>query len=125
GERYLSTPLFEDIPVDMTDEEIEISKSTAMGRFDIAPPPPAPELAPAEPPRDAEADAFVAKVTAEEPVVMFALEWCEFSWSVRKLFAALSIPYRSVDLDSVAYQKSDMGGRIRAALKVKTGSSTI
>jgi cysteine synthase A len=28
GERYLSTPLFADIPVDMTEEEIRISKST-------------------------------------------------------------------------------------------------
>jgi len=28
GERYLSTPLFESIPVEMTDEEIAISKST-------------------------------------------------------------------------------------------------
>ncbi|MEO1114820.1 MAG: pyridoxal-phosphate dependent enzyme [Pseudomonadota bacterium] len=28
GERYLSTPLFEDIPEDMTDEEVTISRST-------------------------------------------------------------------------------------------------
>ena len=28
GERYLSTPLFEDIPEDMTEEEWEISRST-------------------------------------------------------------------------------------------------
>ena len=28
GERYLSTPLFEHIPVEMTDEELEISRST-------------------------------------------------------------------------------------------------
>ena len=28
GERYLSTPLFEGIPEDMTDEETELSKST-------------------------------------------------------------------------------------------------
>jgi cysteine synthase A len=125
GERYLSTPLFEDVPADMTDEEIEISQSTPMGRFDVAPPPPAPEQAPAEAPRDAEADAFVAKAVSEEPVVMFALEWCEFCWAVRKLFAELSIPYRSVDLDSVAYQKGDMGGRIRQALKVRTGAGTI
>ncbi|MCG8325095.1 MAG: pyridoxal-phosphate dependent enzyme [Thiotrichales bacterium] len=34
GERYLSTPLFEDIPVDMTDEEIKISKSTPGYQFD-------------------------------------------------------------------------------------------
>ncbi len=28
GERYLSTPLFADIPVDMTEEEAELSRST-------------------------------------------------------------------------------------------------
>src|SRR5207244_5921278 len=28
GERYLSTPLFADIPADMTPEEVEISRST-------------------------------------------------------------------------------------------------
>jgi len=126
GERYLSTPLFEDIPVDMTAEELAISESTPMGRFDIPPPAaPAEEQAPAEAPRDAEAEALVAKTIADEPVVLFALEWCEFCWSVRKLFAALSIPYRSVDLDSVAYQKGDLGGRIRQALKLRSGSATI
>jgi cysteine synthase A len=126
GERYLSTPLFEDIPIDMTTEELAISESTPMCRFD-APPPPAPavEEAPTTAPRDTEAEAFVTKTILDEPVALFALEWCEFCWSVRKLFAALSIPYRSIDLDSVAYQKGDMGGRIRAALKARTGSPTI
>jgi cysteine synthase A len=28
GERYLSTPLFADIPIDMTEEEVQISRST-------------------------------------------------------------------------------------------------
>jgi cysteine synthase A len=28
GERYLSTPLFSDVAVDMTEEELEISRST-------------------------------------------------------------------------------------------------
>jgi cysteine synthase len=28
GERYLSTPLFADVPVDMTEEEMEFSRST-------------------------------------------------------------------------------------------------
>ena len=28
GERYLSTPLFADVAADMTDEELEISRST-------------------------------------------------------------------------------------------------
>ena len=122
GERYLSTPLFEDIPVEMTQEENAISLSTPMCRFD-APAPVAPE--PDETPADAEAAAFVAAATAEEPVLMFALEWCEFCWSVRRLFAALSIPYRAIDLDSVTYQRDDLGGRIRHALRARTGATTI
>ncbi len=32
GERYLSTPLFADIPADMTDAELEISRSTPSGQ---------------------------------------------------------------------------------------------
>jgi len=34
GERYMSTPLFEDIPTDMDDSELEISLSTPNYRFD-------------------------------------------------------------------------------------------
>ena len=57
-----------------------------------------------------------ARSSATSPCVLFALEWCEFCWSVRKLFAQLGIAYRSVDLDSVEYQADDLGGRIRAVL---------
>ncbi len=60
-----------------------------------------------------------------QPVVIFALEWCEFCWSVRKMFRKCGIEYRSVDLDSVAYQENDWGGKIRNALKAKTGYATI
>ena len=33
GERYLSTPLFGDIPADMNDEELAISRSTPSAQF--------------------------------------------------------------------------------------------
>jgi cysteine synthase A len=71
--------------------------------------------------------AFVDSVIAndDDPVVMFALEWCEFCWSVRKLFAKLDIPYRTVDLDSVAYQQDARGRRIRDELEKRTGMKTI
>ena len=62
---------------------------------------------------------------ANEPVVLFALEWCEFCWSVRKLFRRLNIEYRSIDLDSVSYQQDDRGGKIRAVLAKRIGSPTI
>jgi cysteine synthase A len=128
GERYLSTPLFEDIATEMTEDEVAISTSTPSCRFDVKPAPQPAKAAPAETPQlTPEAEAFVAKTVSDkqQPVVMFALEWCEFCWSVRKLFKAYGIAYRSVDLDSAAYQKDNWGGQIRNVLKVKTGQPTI
>ncbi len=130
GERYLSTPLFDDIPADMTEREQDIARSTPNFRFDAPPPPPVDDKQNSPPATiEVEADArdFLRTVTsdAEQPVVMFALEWCEFCWSVRKMFAHYDIPYRSVDLDSVTYQKDNLGGRIRAAIEDDTGLKTI
>jgi cysteine synthase A len=126
GERYLSTPLFADISAEMTEEEVAIARSTPRFRFDTQPARPAanghaaPSVAPA-------AEAFVANAVSDrgQPVVMFALEWCEFCWSVRRLLQAAGIPYRSIDLDSVAFQKDDWGGQVRAALRALTSSPTI
>ena len=56
---------------------------------------------------------------------MFALEWCEFCWSVRKLFSKLDIPYTSVDLDSAENQKDEWGAQVRAALTAHTDMKTI
>ena len=129
GERYLSTPLFDDIPADMTEAEIEIAKSTPGARFDAPPPAPAAEPEEEEPEIEAPADAiaFLDETISDndQPVILFSHEWCEFCWSVRKMFAMYEIPYRSVDLDSVAYQEDNKGGKIRAALREKTGSKTI
>ena len=124
GERYLSTQLFDGIGEEMTAEELELSQSTPHYRFDVSAP--APAAAPSQPaPPDAEAKALVDEVVAGEPVVMFALEWCEFCWSVRKLFAQLGVPYRSIDLDSVQYQKDDLGTRLRPVLAERCGAPTI
>ncbi len=137
GERYLTTPVFEDVPVEMTEEELAISRSTSGGRFDAPKPAPAPQpvaTAPPEPEPDPEhpaVDAEAERVAREAiddldtPVVLFALEWCEFCWAVRKLFRKLDIPFRSLDLDSVAFQEGDLGGRIRAFLHRDTGAPTI
>ncbi|MBY5992418.1 pyridoxal-phosphate dependent enzyme [Ferrimonas balearica] len=126
GERYLTTPLFVDVPEQMTEEEMAISRSTPGYRFDVshAPPPPADDT---PQPLDEAAAAEVAQHLADtkQPVVMFALEWCEFCWSVRKVFKQYGIDYRSVDLDSVAYQADNRGGKIRAVLKDKTGWNTL
>ena len=124
GERYLTTPLFEHIGEEMTAEEMTISCSTPSCRFD-APPSPPTVAAPVRVETDADAERFVAEIINREPVVLFALEWCEFCWSVRKLFARVGIAYRSVDLDSVQYQKDDLGGKIRSVLAARTGAKTI
>ncbi|MFT3736940.1 MAG: cysteine synthase A [Rhodocyclaceae bacterium] len=123
GERYLSTPLFADVPEEMTDDEISISRSTPGYRFDVST---AAASAPMLPVDDAARDELKSEIgNPQQAVVLFALEWCEFCWSVRKLFDRYGIPYRSVDLDSVAYQAGDRGGRLRAALREHTGWNTL
>ena len=111
----------------MNDEEIAISRSTSGFGFGAQPaaPRPAPVQAPAA--VDANAAAFVEDVIgdAAQPVVMFALEWCEFCWSVRKLFTKLGVPYRSVDLDAAAFAANGWGGKVRSALTARTGIVTI
>jgi cysteine synthase A len=136
GERYLSTPLFDDVPGDMTEDEESIAHSTPNYNFDSAPPPAPQEEDDEDDDNDVEeelaaapADAleFLQAAThdADNPVVMLSHEWCEFCWSVRKMFAEYEIPYRSIDLDSVAYQEGNKGGRIRAAILETTGLKTI
>jgi len=127
GERYLSTALFDDIQADMTAEEVAIANSTSGYRF--GGPPPAPAAEQEEEP-DAAPEAamnFLNEATSDtsQPVVLFALEWCEFCWSVRKMFAKYDIPYRAIDLDSVEYQQDNRGGEIRAALREQTSLKTI
>ena len=126
GERYLSTPMFEDIAVEMTEEELELSRSTPGFRFDVTPVAAPVSVAATEALDEAatrEVDAILRD--PDQPVVMFALEWCEFCWSVRKAFSKYGIAYASVDLDSVAYQQNDRGGKMREVLKRRTGSVTL
>ena len=126
GERYLSTPLFDDVAIDMTEEEIELSKSTPGYRFDVtlaaAPVPVAAIDAPDEA-ATREIDAILRD--SIHPVVMFAFEWCDFCNSVRKVFAEYGIAYTLIDLDSIAYQQDNRGSRIFEALKRRTGSVTV
>jgi cysteine synthase A len=109
----------------MTEAEIEIARSTPSARFDKAPH--VPQVMSAEPLASDAARAFFTEVIAseEQKVVLFALEWCEFCWGVRKLLARCGIAYRAVDIDSVAYKRDRFGLQIRAALRERTGMSTI
>lgn len=144
GERYLSTLLFDGISEDMGLEELEISQSTPGFQFSI-PGDPVVNNAPAtsvaekideEKPvkesiakdnvaLDKTAESLVESLIKTNPIAMFALEWCEFCWSVRKLFKALNVPFESVDLDSVAYQENNRGGEIRQVLSHRLGVPTI
>ncbi|WP_317933488.1 cysteine synthase A [Halioxenophilus sp. WMMB6] len=124
GERYLSTPLFDEINVDMDTEEILISQSTERFRFDNSGGSAAPLVD--QPVPEAVLAEFQAIINdRDQPLVLFALEWCEFCWSVRKLFKHFNIEYRSVDLDSVAYQQGMRGSQLREALRQHTGWNTL
>jgi len=131
GERYLSTPLFDDIVIEMSEEEWKLSRSTPNYRFDAATTGKKAVRTDEEDDGpvalDEQALAFVKQVSSDaaQPVVLFALEWCEFCWSVRKLFAKLDIPYLALDLDSVKFQQNNLGGNIRAVLLDQLGSPTI
>jgi cysteine synthase A len=125
GERYLSTPLFDSVQTDMSAEEFDISRSTPLAQFEA---PSVVTLAPAPAPkaaRDVEAQSFVDRAVQDHPVVLFALKWCEFTWSVRRMFAELGIAYFSVDLDTGGFQSDDWGGRVRRALQTRSGAPTI
>ena len=128
GERYLTTPLFDDVSEDMSEAEEAIAQSTPNYNFNSMPQAAASEEKEDDPSAaPAEALEFLHEVThdADFPVLMLSHEWCEFCWSVRKMFAEYEIPYRSIDLDSVEYQKDQKGGKIRAAILETTGLKTI
>jgi cysteine synthase A len=123
GERYMTTVLFDGVSKTMTEEELTISRSTQGYRFDASGSAAAAPVV-VETPKPA-IEAMVQKTVAETPVVMYALEWCEFCWSVRKMFEAAGIEYEAVDLDSIAYQQDNLGGDIRVVLRQITGTPTI
>ena len=121
GERYLSTQLFADVDTEMNDEEQAIAASLPA----FSPPPPPPEAA--DGPLDPAAVGLVEQIISDpaQPLTMFALEWCEFCWAVRRLFQAASIPFASIDLDSVEFRARHDADAVRAALKARIGSPTI
>jgi len=121
GERYLSTALFAGIDTAMDDAEAALARS-----LPPLAPPPLPEPV-AEAPIDPAALRFVDATISDPsaPLVMFALEYCEFCWTIRQLFDATGIRFRSVDLDSVQFQASHDADAVRAALKLLTGAPTI
>ena len=126
GERYLSTPLFADVAGEMSEAEIELSKSTPGYRFDVAPAAAAASVESAVALDEAAAHELDALLRdPDQPVVLFAYQWCEFCDSVRKAFARYGIAYTAIDLDSVTYQPGDRGSKLFEVLKQRTGSATL
>ncbi len=127
GERYLSTPLFDAIEADMDDDEWALSRSTDFARFDV--PASAVPLAGAasDAGDDAEATGLLLRqlADAQAPVLMYGLSWCEFCWSVRRLFEHCGVPLQTVDLDAPAWSAGDLGSRLRTRLGAMIGSPTL
>lgn len=127
GERYLSTPLFADIEADMDASEWALSRSTPSARFDApATPAPAREL-PVPVAVDAGAAVELDRTVsdADTPVVMVALQWCEFCWSVRRFFDRIGVPLHVLELDDPALQADGRARGLRSALAARTGQPTI
>jgi len=130
GERYLSTVLFADIEAHMDEDEWRISRSTAGARFDAVNPAPttaAPAAAPAPVPATEVARQQLQQTLGDPatPVVMYALKWCEFCWSLRHFFRRIGVDLHVVELDDPKWQAEAMGTQLRAALHEHTGQPTI
>lgn len=114
AERYISTPLFSGIPADMTEEERAIAASTPSA------PPPAITM----PPVTAEALAFVNQANVADEVVIWSLEYCEFCWTITRLFDAIGVTYRVINIDSFEFAKDNQGNKYRSALSSITECNT-
>ncbi len=56
---------------------------------------------------------------------MLGLAWCEFTWTLSRLFERLDVPVRRIDLDTPALQAGDLGNRVRAAMRARIGQATV
>ena len=114
GERYLSTPLFDKVPADMTEEEKAlIEEAPPTSAF----PQPLPE--PTEEGRST-IDAFVKS----GPVTIVAMESCEFCWTIFKLLDAIGVSYSALNFDALQYAPNNQGNVLRASVQERTGEKT-
>ncbi|MEM0949672.1 MAG: cysteine synthase A [Pseudomonadota bacterium] len=121
GERYLSTLLFDDMSDEMSEDEEAMLTSVPLNA-------PKPKTATVGRPKITKPAAdFIANTLTDpdQPVVMFGFEWCEFCWSVRRLFDRAGVPFQSIDVDGPAYRGNDWGGEILRALFDHTGQRTV
>ena len=69
---------------------------------------------------------FVQKLISDpqHPLVMFGIDYCEFSWAARRLLDTLEVKYKMVDLGAEEFQAGNRSREIRHALQALTGSPT-
>lgn len=60
-----------------------------------------------------------------EPLVIFAVGYCEYSRAALKLFEALELEFRKVDPGSEEFRASAWGRKLRQVLREHTGSPTV
>lgn len=60
-----------------------------------------------------------------QPLVIFALPYCEFCAAAQKFFIALDLEYRKIDLGSEEFQSTAWGRKLRQVLRECTGSPTV
>jgi cysteine synthase A len=126
GERYQTTPLFDGIMTDMNDEEQDIAASVEMPAIEPATSAPAPVPALMREQHTREEDSLEDLLKDPlEPVVMFGLQWCEFSWSLRKFLLSRGISFKMIELDSASFKTVADPALMRAALGKRAGSPTI
>jgi len=114
GERYLSTPLFADIPADMTAEEKAL-KDECPPTFAL--PQPLPEA-------DDQSRQCVKDVIKSDKLVYFAFNDCEFCWTLGLLLEAIGVKATKIAFDTSEYAKDNFGNKIRKALQEHTSVVT-
>jgi len=110
GERYLSTPLFDDVPADMTADEQAIFNSV----------PPTTAFPQPLPEPDDDGRATVQSFIHSDKVTIVAMESCEFCWTIFKLFKAVGVEYSVLNFDALEYAAGNKGNIIRASLQERT-----
>ena len=114
GERYISTPLFDEVPADMTGEELELFQSV----------PPTSALPQPLPEATDEARKILSDFISSDKVAIVSMESCEFCWTIFKFLKAINVDHSALSFDSLKYAENNLGNKIRSAVQELTGEKT-